>query len=559
MTTESANIFSPSLLMRGGPYGLLKALERGLWHLGYDDVRVIDGAGDGGADILAVKNNEQWVFQSKWSKSTTIDQQGADDLERAHRKYAADYAVLVTNNALSPSAERRVKDLKSLGFRIHVWNGSTLSLIGDRMPEYVTFRKTLRPYQLAAAEALENDLRRRNTALLILATGLGKTVVAGEVISRYFAKLPNARVLVLSHLRELSAQLECSLWRHLPKQVATGLLTGDSKPTTDRGLISATVESGYKWIVEGYRPNLVVIDETHHVGEHGRYSKIFELLEDVPKLGLTATPWRGDEFDISTIFGQASFQMGIAEGMKNGWLAQVDYRIFVDNIDWQQVKDASAHGYSLKELNRKLFLPQRDEEIIDLFRAAWNQTVQPRGILFCETIEHAEHMAELLQSRDPAWESAVALHSGMSKQQRNVVLNGFRLGRIKLITCVDVLNEGVDVPDVNVIGFLRVTHSRRIFVQQLGRGLRLAEGKAKLHVLDFVTDIRRVAAALNLRRELENTELEKLELTRAERSTISFSDATNGKLLDMWIRDAANLETAADEVRLEFPEALGLS
>jgi superfamily II DNA or RNA helicase len=129
---------------------------------------------------------------------------------------------------------------------------------------------------------------------------------------------------------------------------------------------------------------------------------------------------------------------------------------------------------------------------------------------------------------------------------------------VPVITCVDVFNEGVDVPDVNLIAFLRVTHSRRIFVQQLGRGLRLSEGKAALHVLDFVTDIRRVAATLDLRRTLEAEETEHLRLRVPSASRIEFSDETVGSLMDHWIRDAASLETAADEVYLQFPPERGI-
>jgi superfamily II DNA or RNA helicase len=213
----------------------------------------------------------------------------------------------------------------------------------------------------------------------------------------------------------------------------------------------------------------------------------------------------------------------------------------------------------LKDLNSKLFIPQRDDEIIDRLREAWKQTREPRAILFCQTIEHAERMADELSRADDVWQRAAYLHSGMSRQRRQILLNAFRLGRVPVITCVDVFNEGVDVPDVNLIGFLRVTHSRRIFVQQLGRGLRLSEGKESLRVLDFVTDVRRVAATLDLKRSLgamRRGDVEELDLPGGSR--IEFSDETAGSLLDYWIQDAASLETSADEVRLQFPWSNGL-
>ena len=186
----------------------------------------------------------------------------------------------------------------------------------------------------------------------------------------------------------------------------------------------------------------------------------------------------------------------------------------------------------------------------------------PRAIVFCQTIEHAERMAVLLAGSDQSWRRAAFLHSALGRQQRQILLNAFRLGRIPIITCVDVFNEGVDVPDVNLIAFLRsYPQARRIFVQQLGRGLRLREGKESLKVLDFVTDVRRVAAGLDLRRSLaaiRGGDVEELALALPGGSQITFSDETAGSLLDYWIHDAADLETAADEVRLQFPPAIGL-
>lgn len=555
--SERTNLLSPEELLRAGPYGQVKLLERSLWHLGYDDVRVVDGSGDGGADILAVKKDRLWVFQSKWSRHRKIDEHGVRDIERAHSEYMADYAVLVTNRSLNVTARDRMDVLKRLGLRVQAWNGATLNLIGQEMPDRVTKQKTLRPYQAAAVAALVDDLCRSGRALLVLATGLGKTVVAAEVIADFLAKSSPSNVLILSHLKELSSQLEKAMWHHIPKTIPTNLLTGDRKPENLDGLTAATIESALNAVHDGYRPQLIMVDETHHVGESGQYAELLDMLAHVPRFGVTATPWRGDEFDISTIFGPASYQMGIAEGMKGGWLSQVDYRIFVDNIDWELIRSSSQNNYSIKELNRKLFLPQRDSEIIDCLRSVWNQVHRPRGIVFCQTIEHATHMTDLIRRSDPAWARAETLHSEMSMQSRNIILNRFRLGRTPILTCVDVLNEGVDVPDVNVIAFLRVTHSRRIFVQQLGRGLRVAEGKTALKVLDFVTDIRRVAAALSLKRDLESREKEVLHLN-AEESAIQFNDMTAGSFLEHWIQDAASLETAADEVTLQFPDNYGI-
>lgn len=264
--------------------------------------------------------------------------------------------------------------------------------------------------------------------------------------------------------------------------------------------------------------------------------------------------WRGDRYDISDHFGIPSFKLGIAEGMAQGYLAQVDYKMFVDDIDWDLVREASAEGYTIRELNSKLFLPQRDERIGELLWDTWTSTPNPRGILFCRTIEHAERMADFLSKYVAAWANTTCLHSAMSKRDREVLLGRFRLGAVPLLTAVDILNEGVDIPDVNVIGFLRVTHSRRIFVQQLGRGLRVREGKDRVAVLDFVTDVRRVAAVLNLRRDLDSARGPLETLVLDSDTAVGFVDPEIDRFMDAWLRDAADVETALDDVRLNFPD-----
>lgn len=545
---------SREALLAGGPGGLVHAIERALWHLNFNDVRVVDGPGDSGADLLAVREREQWVFQCKWKAKGEVDRSGVDDLERARTRYGADQAVLVTNTGIKQVAEDRRRALSGVGIPITLWHGATLAEIGERMPRFVPETIRLRAYQHEAANNILNDLNCCGTALLILATGLGKTVVGGEVIRRLLHRNPDMNVLVVAHMKDLVEQLERAMWRHIGKDTPTRLVTGDTTPASLDGVVVGTVESVLGQIRSGYRPDFIMIDETHHVAETGRFAELLDLCADALRLGVTATPWRGDKFDITARFGEPSFKMGIAEGMAAGYLSAVDYQIFVDNIDWSVVKKASAHGYSVKELNRTLFLPQRDEEITEQFREAWRTTRNPRAIMFCQTMEHAEHVARLLTVADSAWKDASFLHSGMSRQSRQILMNEFRIGRVPVLTCVDVFNEGVDVPDVNLIAFLRVTHSRRIFVQQLGRGLRLSEGKHALRVLDFVTDIRRVAATLDLRRSLEAQETEHLPLT----SRIEFSDETVGTLMDHWIRDAASLETAADEVYLQFPPERGI-
>nr|WP_030882196.1 DEAD/DEAH box helicase family protein [Streptomyces sp. NRRL B-24051] len=537
-------------LLDSGPLQFPRRIERLLWHLGFSDVSNIDGSGDEGGDILALHKGETWVIQCKWKRHGAVGADAVDEVARARDHYRAHKAVVVTNTRFSPEARKRVANLTRLGPGILLWGGTDLTTSFDRVPRRFG-GVTPRPYQIEALQALTDDLDASGRALLVLATGLGKTVVGGEVIAAHLRRVPEDQVLVVAHAKDLVQQLERALWRHLPKDVPTRLLTGDTRPDDLSGLTCATVGSALSAARFGYRPGLVMIDEAHHVGEEGQYEELLELLRSARHLGVTATPWRGDKHDITHQLGAPSFSLGIEEGMRRGYLAQVDYRLFVDDINWDTVREASNHSYGLAELNAKLFLPQRDEAIRDELATAWAGTRNPRAIVFCRTIEHAERLADMLR-RTPLWSGALAIHAGLAKRERQNRLLAFRAGDVPILTAIDILNEGVDVPDVNILCFARVTHSRRIFVQQLGRGLRLREGKERVTVLDFVSDLRRIAAALKLKRALDGDgEIE--TLAKITPSNIDFSDQKVATLMDEWIMDAASLETAYDEHRLQFP------
>lgn len=543
----TASFMAPQRLLAGGPQRFTREVERLLGQLGFRDVVNIDGPGDKGGDLLGSLYDQLWVLQTKWKNKGSVDRSAVNEVSNAFEHYGARRAAVVTNTRSSVDAEARATEFLRLGRQIDFWNGNDLQRLFEAAPEHPPM--VLRDYQDAAVSTLWADLQERQRALLILATGLGKTVVGGEIVGRYLRENPGRDVLVVAHTKELVNQLERALWRHLPKRVTTQVLTGDDHPTNLSGVTCATTASALVAVLRGWRPGLVMVDETHHVGEDGQYDQLLGELRESLQFGVTATPWRGDKYDIESRFGAASFKLGIEEGMRRGHLASVDYRLFVDNIDWDVVREASEHDYSIKELNSRLFLTQRDEAVIDALRGAWNSTIAPRAIVFCQTIEHAERMEGLLQ-RQPEWKNAAAIHAGMSKRDRQQRLLDFRAGRAPVLAAVDILNEGVDVPDVNILAFARVTHSRRIFVQQLGRGLRLREGKDRVLALDFVSDIRRVAALLNLRRQLEASDIE--VLPDVPQPSIQFNDVRAESLLEQWILDAADLETANDEARLQF-------
>lgn len=549
----------PGFLRQQGPYGFTRQLERLALHLGFADVANIDGSGDQGGDLIGVRAGRRWVFQAKWKVGGPVPPDAIDEVIRARAYYRADHAAVVTNSRFGPQSYSRQRELADAGIRVELWSGRELTdLYGDdsyTMPRLPA--PELRPYQATAFGNLITDLDSTGRALLILATGLGKTVIGGEIVARHLAGNPDARILVTAPTKDLAEQLERALWRHIPKTVPTHLLTGDHKSDDLRGVTCATVPTALSYARSGFRPSLIMVDEAHHVGEDGQLPELLDILSGSAQFGATATPWRGDEFDIRDRFGEPSYTLGIEEGMRLGYLADVRYRLYLDTIDWDFVPRASEHGYTMKDLNARLFLPERDEAIRDQLIITWRTVPAPHAIVFCRTIEHAERMAALL-SQVPQWKAAETVHARLDRRERQLRLMRFRNGETPILTAVDILNEGVDIPDVNIICFARVTHSRRIFVQQLGRGLRLRPGKTHVEVLDFVSDLRRVAAIMNIHAQIAADEVETLRL--AERgTTFEFSDQRAENLMREWIKDAASLETALDEARLQFPapEAFG--
>lgn len=541
-------------LTEGGPQAFTRQVERLLLHLGFTDVVNIDGSGDAGADLLATRHGLRWVFQAKWKKGGgLVDPAAVQEVLAAKEVYTADRAAVVTNGRFGRTAVGRTQDLAAAGITINLWDGGTILNLHQGAANRIK-EVSLHPYQDKALTRVLRDLEQKQRALLVLATGLGKTYVAGEVINWHLGNQPGSKILVVAHMKDLVEQLERALWTHLSKDIRTQLLTGDERRDDLSGVTCATVQSALHYARGNYRPDLVVVDEAHHVGEDSHYSELLELTADVPQLGVTATPWRGDGYDIATTFGPPSEKVGIEDGMRLGYLAQVRYRLFADNIDWDFVRNASQHSYSIRDLNARLFLPGRDEAIRDHLLSAWNETPRPRGIVFCRSIEHAERMAAMLREI-PQWSKTTAIHAGLSRRDRLLRLLDFRSGAVPLLTAVDILNEGVDVPDVNILCFARVTHSRRIFIQQLGRGLRVRAGKSHVEVLDFVSDVRRVAAVMNIREQVSAGEVEVMRAGSANAGNlIQFTDQDAEDLMLEWIRDAANLETEADEARLQFPE-----
>lgn len=537
--------------------GFVRALARLMGHLGWKETAVIDGAGDKGCDILGIRKESKiiksWVVQSKAiSGNRYVGTQALREAIDALSFYDANIAAVATNGEFTRTAYMYQKQLAQNGYALKLWNGKFIQNLIERMPDSHANLRKLRPYQ----ENIYNEAVSKYDAgekkiFYIVATGLGKTIIAASIAQTLWER-GCRKILVLCHTIDLALQLEQGFWSQIKKEVPTSTFYDGLPPRNTEGISFGLYQSLYGFLpgTEPEQFDVVIVDEAHHALAHGFRSCIAHLR---PKflIGMTATPWRGDGQALTTIFGNPIAKISLVDGMAMGYLAKVDYRILCDNVDWHNMQNMSKKKYSIRDLNKRLFLPQRDEAVISEIKKAVVNITNPRIAIFSPSIEHNIRFSNMLSA---AGIPCAAL-SGVDKAERRRRLLAFASGTYKAVCAVDIMNEGIDIPDVNVLVFLRATHSRRIFVQQLGRGLRLSEGKDKVIVLDFVSDIRRMAEMIEMNNEGKVKGAEK-EILYLKEGFVSFSDSRMENFVNVWLEDVADLGDSDDETKLTFPEGL---
>ncbi len=533
-------------LLRGPWQAFERDVARLLLYNGFQDVRIVGGTGDHGADVLGTKNGQLWVIQCKYTSAGYPPPAAVDEVAEAARFYRADRIFVASSRPAGPGTRDAIRRWGALGLQIETLQPAALLQIAARSPEYSPSRRTLRDYQEEAVASFDAALRETGRGQVVLATGLGKTIVLAETLAQLFRDeaVPNGRALVVAGTRELVDQLHFAFWDQLPKWIATHRLIGGETPTYWDGITFATIQSVASRIDDIPDFGVLLIDEAHHVGSD-TFTRVTNHLAHAMIGGVTATPWRGDRYDIDHLLGPPVIRIGIAEGLRRGFLCEADYRMLADNIDWDLVRAHSRHNYSISQLNRLLLLPTRDEEAARSVRDAFDKDKRRSAIAFCSSVAHAKSFAATLRLFGFRAES---ITGDMDARDRDKIMTSFRRGALQIVTTRDLFNEGVDVPDVDMIIFMRVTHSRRIFVQQLGRGLRVTPTKDKVVVLDFVSDLRRIAEVIELEKAYRG-DIERLRIP----GVIQFRDEGAGSFMLDWMRDQADLFTREGDPHLELP------
>lgn len=328
--------------------------------------------------------------------------------------------------------------------------------------------------------------RGHHRNLLVAATGTGKTVMAAIDYRRLREALPRARLLFVAHRKEILQQ-SLATFRHALRDGAFGELWVDGKRPTAFDHVFASIQSldaaGYDDLPPDHY-DVVIVDEFHHAAA-ASYERLLGHVRPRELLGLTATPERSDGLPILQHFdGRIAAELRLWDAIDQRRLVPFTYFGVHDDLDLRKIPWHRGKGYDVHALSNLLtgndvwaakVQHALQERVEDLSRM--------RALGFCVSVEHARYMARVF---DNAGIKARAVWADTPAAEREAALADLAARRIQILFSVDLFNEGVDVPSVDTLLFLRPTDSATLFLQQLGRGLRRSDGKSHCTVLDFV-------------------------------------------------------------------------
>jgi superfamily II DNA or RNA helicase/diadenosine tetraphosphate (Ap4A) HIT family hydrolase/SOS-response transcriptional repressor LexA len=388
-----------------------------------------------------------------------------------------------------------------------------------------------RPWQREALESLDRiraDAYRR--ALVAVATGLGKTwlaafdvLAAGKLLKR------QPRVLLIAHRAEILVQAEATVRTAMQSEWEETRVTWYLGASSDMSgdLVVASIQKLTRpeglAALDAQPFDYAIIDEVHHA-QAPSYRRVMARLKATFTLGLTATPERTDGVDVASLFDDVlAWQATVGDGIAEGSLVPFHYLGLKDDVDFEQIPWRNGR-FDPTALEEKLENSQRMERLW----TAWQADPAARTLVFCCSRRHALYTRDWLRRRQVR---AAAVFSGSGGDPRSDSLTDFIDGKLQALCVVDLFNEGLDVPDVDRVVMLRPTESKVIFLQQLGRGLRAADHKLRLKVIDFVGNHRVFASRLTHLLSLGNQSATWAHLKKFLKGGIP--DLPEGCLLDL--------------------------
>ena len=359
-------------------------------------------------------------------------------------------------------------------------------------------------YQLDMMRRIDEAFESHQSVMVQMPTGTGKSVLLAEQVKSEERRVKNPCVWIVVHRRELVEQIKETLAKQLDSSLFTlrsSLKQSDSSLFT---LHSSLIRVfSIQWLSRHYheldeRPSLIIIDEAHHAVAK-TYKEVMDAYPEARKLGLTATPCRLNKHGFTDLFDVLLQSWSYNKFIADGWLSLYDYMsVKADSLDQQMVFGLTKRGadgdFSLREMSEKLDVRPSIERLCD---TVMRYAPEKKGIVYAIDIKHAEHIAEYYRERGL---NAVAISSKTPAEERKSIIDRFRNSNdslkntncqvldspISILVNVDLFGEGFDCPDVEFIQLARPTLSLSKYLQQVGRGMRVYEGKRYCLILDNV-------------------------------------------------------------------------
>lgn len=349
-------------------------------------------------------------------------------------------------------------------------------------------------YQQEILDKLEAErtVRGYNRNLVVAATGTGKTVISALDYKRFCRQHPGqpCRLLFVAHREEILKQSMYTFRAVLKDANFGNLFVGSHKADSiDHLFISIQTFNSQDFTTKTDADfyDYIVVDEFHHAAAP-TYQKLLVYYQPQILLGLTATPERMDGKNILDYFGgRIAAEIRLPEAIDRKLLCPFQYFGVTDTVDLSSLKWRTG-GYDKNELSNLytfsgLVAERRADLVVNSILKYVTDINEVKGLGFCVSIEHARFMADYFNAYGVP---SMALTGDSPDEERNAAKQRLVSGEIRFIFVVDIYNEGVDISEVNTVLFLRPTESLTVFLQQLGRGLRMAENKECLTVLDFI-------------------------------------------------------------------------
>ena len=335
----------------------------------------------------------------------------------------------------------------------------------------------LRPYQEECVQAVFDSFFNNQSCLVVMATGLGKTVTAAEILRRR-----GGRSVWVAHRSELIEQAEQTIGKltgvipqvEMAERKAQFMLGGNGCVIGSVQTLNAKKNGTPR--LNRFNPtfyNTLITDEAHHAVAKSWSNVATHFCENpnLRHLGMTATPDRGDESSLGQIYKECAYRYDIQDGVKDGWLVPIlIQRIYLDSIDLSIIGKI-AGDFNQGELASTM---ERDKVIHGVAEALLSEAGDKRTLVFTSSVIHAHGLSDILNQSKPGM--AAAIDGKTPKDKRKFILDEYRAGNIQYLCNVGIATEGFDVPNIDCVAIARPTMSRALYAQMVGRGTRPLAG-----------------------------------------------------------------------------------